>query len=189
MRGRSSRESGETMSRRVRRNHTRLQGEGGACRCQGRSNAAQLAEQFDVHPNQIASWKAQLEGGAADVFRVEGSMRGHPPSTLSRCTARSGKSTLENVFEEGVSTKAGSLSAKRRFSRCATIRRITRQAESSKISRGSVSSTCCVRYRPATLIMPRLSPAASGASFAWFATSRGCWLPRGARSAAGMSRR
>ena len=29
---------------------------------------AQLAEQFDVHPNQITSWKAQLEGGAADVF-------------------------------------------------------------------------------------------------------------------------
>ena len=27
-----------------------------------------LAEQFDVHPNQITSWKAQLEGGAADVF-------------------------------------------------------------------------------------------------------------------------
>jgi transposase len=28
----------------------------------------QLAEQFDVHLNQITSWKAQLEGGAADVF-------------------------------------------------------------------------------------------------------------------------
>ena len=28
----------------------------------------QLAEQFDVHPNQVTSWKAQLEGSAADVF-------------------------------------------------------------------------------------------------------------------------
>jgi hypothetical protein len=27
-----------------------------------------LAEQFDVHPNQVTSWKAQLEGGTADVF-------------------------------------------------------------------------------------------------------------------------
>ena len=26
---------------------------------------AQLAEQFDVHPDQITSWKAQLESGAA----------------------------------------------------------------------------------------------------------------------------
>ena len=48
--------------------HTGFQGEGGACRRQGRSNTGSVAEQFDVHPNQIASWKAQLEGGAADVF-------------------------------------------------------------------------------------------------------------------------
>jgi transposase len=29
---------------------------------------AQLAEQFDVHPNQVTTWEAQLKGGAADVF-------------------------------------------------------------------------------------------------------------------------
>ena len=33
---------------------------------------AQLAEQFDVHPDQITSWKAQLEEGAADVFGAGG---------------------------------------------------------------------------------------------------------------------
>jgi len=62
-------ESGETMSRRPRRNHTP------AFKARWRlppsraiRTLAQLAEQFDVHPNQITSWKAQLEGGAADVF-------------------------------------------------------------------------------------------------------------------------
>jgi transposase-like protein len=29
---------------------------------------AQLAEQFDVHANQITAWKVQLESGAAEVF-------------------------------------------------------------------------------------------------------------------------
>ena len=38
----------------------------------GDRTLAQLAEQFDVHPNQITSWKAQLEGGAADVFGPAG---------------------------------------------------------------------------------------------------------------------
>ena len=43
---------------------------------------AQLAEQFDVHPNQITSWKAQLEGGAADVFGPgSGNGAAHPAST------------------------------------------------------------------------------------------------------------
>ena len=62
------RELGETTTR-AKKPHTSLQGEGGARRHQGaKRTLAQLPEQFDVHPNQITSWKAQLEGGAADVF-------------------------------------------------------------------------------------------------------------------------
>jgi transposase-like protein len=46
----------------------------------GDRTIAQLAEQFDVHPNQITTWKAQLVGGAADVFG---------PGAGSRFTPRS----------------------------------------------------------------------------------------------------
>ena len=37
--------------------HTGLQGQGGSCRLKGDRTLAQLAEQFDVHPNQIRRGK------------------------------------------------------------------------------------------------------------------------------------
>ena len=57
------------MTRRPRRNHTPgFKAKVALAAVKSDRTLAQLAEQFDVHPNQITSWKAQLEGGAADVF-------------------------------------------------------------------------------------------------------------------------
>ena len=57
------------MNRRPRRNHTpAFKAKVALAAIKGDRTLTQLAEQFDVHPNQITSWKAQLEGGAADVF-------------------------------------------------------------------------------------------------------------------------
>ena len=56
-------ESGETMKRRPRRNHTpAFKAKVAIAAIKGDRTLAQLAEQFDVHPNQITTWKAQLEG-------------------------------------------------------------------------------------------------------------------------------
>src|SRR5207244_6557726 len=64
-----SQESAETMSRRPRRNYTpAFKAKVALAAIKGDRTLAELAEQFDVHPNQITSWKAQLEGGAADIF-------------------------------------------------------------------------------------------------------------------------
>ena len=64
------------MSRRPRRNHTpAFKAKVALAAIKGDRTLAQLAEQFDVHPNQITSWKAQLEGGAADVFGSGGGRR------------------------------------------------------------------------------------------------------------------
>ena len=108
-----ARESGETMSRRPRRNHApAFKAKVALAAIKGDRTLAELAEQFDVHPNQITSWKAQLEGGAADVFGL-GNGAAQPAVDVKSLHAKIGELTLENDFLEGALTKAGLLSAKR----------------------------------------------------------------------------
>jgi len=103
------------MSRRARRNHTpAFKAKVALAAIKGDRTLAQLAEQFDVHPNQITSWKAQLEGGAADVFGRGGSNASEQPGVdVKSLHAKIGELTLENDFLEGALGKAGLLSARR----------------------------------------------------------------------------
>jgi transposase-like protein len=103
------------MTRRTRRNHSpSFKAKVALAAVKGDRTLAQLAEQFDVHPNQIASWKAQLEGGAADVFGPGGSNGAAPPAVdVKLLHAKIGELTLENDFLEGALSKAGLLGAKR----------------------------------------------------------------------------
>ena len=91
------RESGETMNRRPRRNHTpAFKAKVALAAIKGDRTLAQLAEQFDVHPNQITSWKAQLEGGAADVFGSGSMAPAAPAIDVKSLHAKIGELTLEN---------------------------------------------------------------------------------------------
>ena len=57
------------MSRRARRNHTpAFKAKVALAAVKGDRTIARLPEQFDVHPNQITAWKAQLKGGASGIF-------------------------------------------------------------------------------------------------------------------------
>jgi len=103
------------MKRRTRRNHTpAFKAKVALAAIKGYRTLAQLAEQFDVHPNQITSWKGQLESGAADVFGPGGSNGASQPAVdVKMLHAKIGELTLENDFLEGALTKAGLLSARR----------------------------------------------------------------------------
>ena len=80
----------------------------------GEMTLAQLAEHFDVHPNQITQWKTQLQESAANVFGPGGGGGPAAPAVdVKALHAKIGELTLENDFLEGALSKAGLLSARR----------------------------------------------------------------------------
>src|SRR5450756_973785 len=104
------------MSKRPRRNHApAFKAKLALAAIKGDRTLAELAEQFDVHPSQITSWKAQLEGGGADVFGP-GNGAAQPVVDVKSLHAKIGELTLENDFLEGALSKAGLLNAKRSVS-------------------------------------------------------------------------
>src|SRR4051812_5546399 len=62
----------KTMTKRPRRNHTpAFKAKVALAAVKGEKTLAELAQQFDIHPNQITQWKAQLLDGAAGLFGSE----------------------------------------------------------------------------------------------------------------------
>ena len=101
------------MTRRSRRKHTpAFKARVALAAVKGEMTLSDLAQQFDVHPNQIAQWKTQLLEGAAGVFDSRPG-RCEPAVDLKSLHAKIGELTLEKDFLEGALGKAGLLSAKR----------------------------------------------------------------------------
>lgn len=100
------------MSRRPRRTHSAAFEAKVLAAVRGDKTLAELAQQHDVHPNQITDWKNQLLSRTADVFGAEQSTP-EPAVDLKALHAKIDQLALENDFLQGALIKAGIPSAKR----------------------------------------------------------------------------
>ena len=99
--------------RRTRRNHAPgFKAKVALAAIKGDRTMAELAEHFDVHPNQISDWKQQLQESAAEVFGGSAKSKTADPD-LKVLHAKIGQLALENDFLESALTKAGLLSARK----------------------------------------------------------------------------
>ncbi len=102
------------MSKRPRRNHSpAFKAKVALAAVKGERTLAELAQQFDIHPNLITQWRAKLLESAADVFGAEPSTP-EPAIDVKVLHAKIGELTLANDFLSGALGKAGLLPSARR---------------------------------------------------------------------------
>ncbi len=87
------------MTRRPRRNHSpAFKAKVALAALKGDRTMSELANQFDVHPNQIKQWKDQLLGAVADMFDGKSKGANTPEVDVKTLHAKIGELMRENYF-------------------------------------------------------------------------------------------
>jgi transposase len=101
------------MARRARRTHNpAFKAKVALAAIKGEKTLAELAQQYDVHPNQITAWRAQVLDGAGRLFGGD-AVEVAPTVDIKVLHAKIGELTLENYFLASALSKADLLGAKR----------------------------------------------------------------------------
>ena len=100
--------------KRTRRNHSPvLKAKVALAALKGDKTLAELSEQFQVHVNQIAQWKAQLSERANEVFATAAERRETTGPDVKELHAKIGRLAMENDFLAAALGRNGDASAKR----------------------------------------------------------------------------
>jgi transposase len=87
------------MTKRTRRMHSvAFKAKAALAAVKGERTLAELAQQFDLLPNQITEWKRQLRERAADVFGAAGEPSSERPVDVKRCMRRSASRRWRMIF-------------------------------------------------------------------------------------------
>ena len=91
------------MTKRTRRNHRpAFKAKVALAAVRGEKTLAELAQQVDVHPNQITTWRSQRLEGAAGVFGSDARTEPVAPAIdVKTLHAKIGELTLVNDFLSG----------------------------------------------------------------------------------------
>jgi transposase-like protein len=99
--------------KRPRRNHSAaFKAKVAVAAIKGDRTLVELSEQFNVHPNQIGQWRAELLERAAEVFATAAEKREAGPD-IKTLQAKIGQLALENDFLAGALGRIDDASAKR----------------------------------------------------------------------------
>ncbi len=98
--------------KRPRRNHApAFKAKVALAALKGDKTLAELAQQFDVHPNQITQWKSQLLERALELFTTPAEREAGPD--VKALHAKIGQLAMENDFLAGALGRLPDASAKR----------------------------------------------------------------------------
>lgn len=87
------------MTKRKRRNHSPMfKAKVALAAVRGEKTISELAQQYDVHPNQIADWKKRLTAGAEHLFENGVHISDDDDRKTDELHAKIGELTMERDF-------------------------------------------------------------------------------------------
>ena len=99
------------MSKRPRRNHApAFKAKVALDALKGEETLVEIAQRYQIHPNQITEWKKQLLEHAPDIFSKDRKLEQGP--SVKDLHAKIGQLSMENDFLSGALGRIGDASAK-----------------------------------------------------------------------------